>query len=1048
MRKYLYSCGLAALLISVSQAQQPVPLNQVPSRLVGHPNEGLVPLNHWPNLVEGRELFSPQGIALDTSVSPPILYVADTGNNRVLAWKNALSFGNGAKADLVIGQSGSFLTTSPQGPGTTFTAGLNSPTGLLVDSNGNLLVADENNNRILRFPKPFAQQAGQFPDLYIGQPNLNSKVANYSGSTTDPTAMGLNLAGSQAPSVTMAFDADKNLWVTDGGNRRVLRYDAKDVAAGGGPLRATLVLGQLDFDSIQPAVTNTTRTSTTAFSFPQGIAFDSAGRLYITDTTADRALGRILLFLPPFANSQAANRVVGITPPAPGFPSQDAADRTLMLGPTGIFFIPSAGKMGVVDTFSHRILLFDTYDKWPDVGTSPLARDVIGQPDFHNRTANGNRSPFLQAPTASTFYAPQAIAFTGTDLFVADAGNNRVVAGPFTGSTFVATRVLGQDNFSMSAINLVEGREFAFLSGNAADAGVALDETGDVPHLYVADTYNHRILGFRDFRKVQAGAKADIVIGQADFTTNLCNITGNPDAPTASSLCFPVGLAVDPQGNLYVADSGNGRILRFPPPFARPGSLPPADLVLGQRNFTTKVTDPSAATMAQPYGIALSATNGLFASDVRHQRVLYFPFSGNDTFAAGTDNGRSATKVFGQPDFTTVTAGSSDTAMNSPHHIAADGEARLYVADSGNNRVLIFDQINLTPTTGARPFILTGVTQPRAVFVNPITSEIWVSEGSTNATKRFPRYGSLVLNQQPTFTALAGSNSLAVVQDQYGDLVVADASSRVQFYYPNLQAYNGASFLASKPFLAPGMLAAICSPGSNCLNGTGLFGSNTEQLSGFPMPRTLGDVQVLFAPAGGDLNPVPLYYVSPTQINFVVPMNAPTSGNVDIQVVQPSTGRIFAAGQMPMNTAAPGILQLTYTGKNRQAALINADGTVNSPTNRASRGTYVSLYATGQGFVPGAPADGELVTSDIRTPLPPRIALNGIFLEDYVKNTEDKPKDQWLYSSGLQYYPGLWQINFYIPSSVLPGAEVSILILAGNNILSADNTINMTIAVK
>ena len=53
---------------------------------------------------------------------------------------------------------------------------------------------------------------------------------------------------------------------------------------------------------------------------------------------------------------------------------------------------------------------------------------------------------------------------------------------------------------------------------------------------------------------------------------------------------------------------------------------------------------------------------------------------------------------------------------------------------------------------------------------------------------------------------------------------------------------------------------------------------------------------------------------------------------------------------------------MTYTGKNRQAALINADGTVNSPTNRAARGTYVSLYATGQGFVPGAPPDGELVT--------------------------------------------------------------------------------------
>ena len=50
-----------------------------------------------------------------------------------------------------------------------------------------------------------------------------------------------------------------------------------------------------------------------------------------------------------------------------------------------------------------------------------------------------------------------------------------------------------------------------------------------LPHLYVADTYNHRVLGFKDFRKVQGGAKADIVIGQPDMNSKLCNITGDPD---------------------------------------------------------------------------------------------------------------------------------------------------------------------------------------------------------------------------------------------------------------------------------------------------------------------------------------------------------------------------------------------------------------------------------------------------------------------------------------------------------------------------------------
>ena len=76
-------------------AQQSVTLNSTPSRAVGQPQ--LFPLSNLPshsnpNLVEGRELYSPYGIAFDTSASPPIIYVADAGNNRVLAWKNARGF--------------------------------------------------------------------------------------------------------------------------------------------------------------------------------------------------------------------------------------------------------------------------------------------------------------------------------------------------------------------------------------------------------------------------------------------------------------------------------------------------------------------------------------------------------------------------------------------------------------------------------------------------------------------------------------------------------------------------------------------------------------------------------------------------------------------------------------------------------------------------------------------------------------------------------------------------------------------------------------------
>jgi cytosine/adenosine deaminase-related metal-dependent hydrolase len=79
-----------------------------------------------PNLVEGREFYNPQGIALDLSTNPPALYVADTGNNRVLGFRNANSFANGQKADIVVGQP-DLVTTLAAGPGHTATTGLSAP---------------------------------------------------------------------------------------------------------------------------------------------------------------------------------------------------------------------------------------------------------------------------------------------------------------------------------------------------------------------------------------------------------------------------------------------------------------------------------------------------------------------------------------------------------------------------------------------------------------------------------------------------------------------------------------------------------------------------------------------------------------------------------------------------------------------------------------------------------------------------------------------------------------------------------------------------------
>ena len=892
MKRHFFALLLIVLCAAAAGFAQSVTLNATPSEAVGQPQ--LFPLsnltNHAnPNLVEGREFYSPLGVALDTTVSPPIIYVSDAGNNRILAWKNGTGFSNGQPADLIIGQTDQY-STSALGPGTSFSAtGLSSPTGVAVDANGNLYVADSGNNRILRFPKPFAQGSQLItPDLVLGQPSFNSKNANYAGAV-NATGIELSTANS-VYTAGIAFDSAGNVWITDPGNRRVLEFLASDVANGGQGIAAKGVLGQPDFITQQATLSSSSAQAaltTNQFAIPAGVAFDKAGRLYVSDSdgpSSNSRINRVLVFVPgsgsQFSNGQAAARILGggclalsvysnTSCPALGSTVTSGGESnnasfpfdTLMYQPEGIFLLAPDGSgnqsVGVVDSGFHRILIFPPYSQWPAQGTlySPEASAVIGQPNFTTLAINGNIVTGLVTPpaTASGLWSPHAAVFlpSANALFIADSGNNRVIMMPqsTTASSGFgpATSVLGQDRLTSNSVNLIEGREFYFslIPGALGDAGIALDTSGSAPHLYVADPYNHRVLAFFDIRKIAPGEKADLVIGQQDGTTALCNYIGGASNPggssnllTNSSLCGPRGVLVDPLGNVYVADTGNGRVLRFPAPFSQcpngPGSsgctltpLPQADMVLGQSNFNgPTITDPSSTSMASPYGLALSGNNGLLVSDLTDNRVLYFPFNttlnGTGTFKPGS-NGLAATKVFGQPDFVTTTTGSATNQLNGPHHIASDTSGQLYVADAGNNRVLIFpdpnnsgtpsasSQANLSLTCGAvnsSGSCTANLSSPRAVFVNASTGEIWVANSGQSTCVRFPAYNTLIFNNAPT-GGVASYGPVALLQDQYGDLFVADSANRVSVYYQGTTWQNGASYFSTP--LAPGSLCAALS---------------------------------------------------------------------------------------------------------------------------------------------------------------------------------------------------------------------------------------------
>jgi uncharacterized protein (TIGR03437 family) len=1088
--KTFFSITVALICATAGRAQ--FTLNPVPTREIGQPHlQSDKPFdlpNLNPNLVEGRELFSPAGVALDNLVTPPRIYVADTANHRILAWKDAVGFKNGAAADKVIGQL-DFFSTGPNSTGHSASAGFNYPTGLAVDQ-GDLYVADSGNNRILRFRKPFDTPPDQLTsDLCIGQEGFTTIGPNYPGGQSDkPTANGIRLNdGNGNPfNAAIAFDTQHNLWLTDAGNNRVLRYAAADIAKYkfATDISATLEIGQTGFDTKQASPTAAQAGQLLdLLAIPAALAFDEKGRLYIADSDGT-SVHRVLVFVPPFTTitGMKATRVMGIQPtlaagaPAPTDPQIFSI---AMFNPTAIFFVPgpqgATQAMGVVDSGYARILIFDPYDKWPDAATaiSPSAKAAFGHSipitaidhtDGKSLISNDG-SALASAVTLATSYdsngkpigGAQAAVLLNNELYVADTNNNRVIVLPFqsgncpppagAGNCFgAATRVLGQDRFNTNSINLIEGREFYFYNGSAADAAVVMDSSGDTPHLYVADPFNNRVLGFRDVRKLVPGSAADIVIGQPDLDTAVCNYhppgDSNPNKPTKSNLCHPVGLAVDASGYLYVADSANGRVLRFPPPFSH-GNYPPADLVLGKPDFvTSNVPDASARNMYAPYGLAfagLNASVGLLVSDQQLNRVLYFPYTNGNTFTAA-DNGAAAVKVLGQPDLKSKAAGNSDTGMSAPHHLATDTSGLIYVTDSGNSRVLVFTSAAdpNTPPGGARAFSFSAGAS-EGIFVNSITGEIWVTDFSGNIVRKYPRYDQLIFNPVASATVQA-IRPIAVTQDSYGDLIVAEAYNRVTFYYPALTAYNAAiQAIVSQGFkpLAPNTFASIYPvTGARFGNDTALESDLPNPL---PFPTTLADIQVTVNGTAA-----PLQYVSPGQINFIVPWNAPTTGNADVQVLRVSTGQLLAAFPIPMNIVSPAIFLGPSAGVGvRLAAVNNQDGTVNDATHPAKRGEYISIWATGQGMVSSPPADGDIPRNGLVSAVASlRVWIGSDFTDQIpLQGSEQRSipgvDNNFISFSGLSpSYPGAWQINVRIPQATAAGAQ-PLLLLVDN--LYADN---------
>lgn len=357
----------------------------------------------------------------------------------------------------------------------------------------------------------------------------------------------------------------------------------------------------------------------------------------------------------------------------------------------------------------------------PQFVTGQAARLVLGQTTFTSQTAGASDT---------LLGGVGGLAFGADTLFVADSNflgmtpvNNRVLMFQHVSQMVPAPAAqikaysgncpvcLGQANVVLGQPDFLSTNFHTTQNGMRTPTGVATD--GHV--LAIADTGNNRVLLWLSLPNSN-GQPADVVLGQPNFTTVA------PIIATASSFRGPQGVWIQ-NGKLFVADTGNNRIMIW-------NSIPttnnqPADLELGQKNFTTveqppPTCAPPPAPAPPPPCSLLTATPGtvldpvsvssdgvhLFVADTGYNRVLIWN-------SIPTVSGKPADVEIGQPNFSTAIANDNTDlcpqaspgyyaaecgrTLNYPSFVLSDG-TRLFVADGGNDRVLVFNQI---PTQNA-----------------------------------------------------------------------------------------------------------------------------------------------------------------------------------------------------------------------------------------------------------------------------------------------------------------------------------------------------------
>ncbi len=540
------------------------------------------------------QLLYPYGLTVDGTGN---IFIADTNNQRI----RQVSAATGNIATLA-----GTGTAGYNGDGPAIGATLNYPTGVAVDGPGNVYIADQNNQRV----RKIAAGTGVISTV------IGTGVGGFFGEDGPATSARMNLP------IALAVDAAGNVYVADYYNGRIRKLT---VATG---LFTTVAgSGTAGYQGDGGLAT------AGALYYPTGIAVDAAGALYIGDQNNNRIRKVAAPTVPTLTLSTVAGTGTG------GYNGDGPATSAQLNTPSGVtadifgnVYIADQSNQrirkvtaatGVISTIAGTGLGGYAGEGGPATAArlnSPvgLAVDASGNvfiADYYNQrirkvsaatgiisTVAGNGTAGYSgdggAATTASLYYPTGVAVDGAgNIYIADRSNHRVRM--VSAATSIITTIAGTGTAGVGG----DGGP-----GSAAQlnnpAGVAADAVGNV---YIADTNNSRI------RRVTAGTG----IISTFVGTSTTGYDGESVVPTLAKLYFPTGVAVDPAGNLYIADQYNHRIRKVS---AATGLI---TTVVGSANglYGGDGGAASAGQLLYPYGVGVDGGGSVYVADTNNDRV-------------------------------------------------------------------------------------------------------------------------------------------------------------------------------------------------------------------------------------------------------------------------------------------------------------------------------------------------------------------------------------------------------------------------------------------